>query len=450
MKKYGQYENHQTTILDACILNAFKNEYHEQCNILNEMHSNSILNSVTKDEKIFNNFNLAKGNQLFKLKGSNLFNQSTLLFHDMYQIDKNCMYIKSSQNKIELFTKGHTFNNNNQDNNNESFFDVVELDETMSYFNAVKFAYEMQKSSNGLLYGIVLKRNDIFINPLHPIIAQSLTKKHKDKANNSEYNALLNNQYNVFIYAYNKDVINECPFELFNNDLRDTFKNHIFNVLAMLEQTFESSTKISSINDIRNDRTAYNVSEYAPYQYRELSYIYEETFEDKENEYNVNIEPVQVVNDKLIYPYYGIVAQKYSMTTSMKGYQLSPMLSPNVGSFRGSISMLDNNEKCSILGGSICTGRLSSSSENGWRSLNHANLGSPYFRDILSIGAFTFAKLSLDISLNIYARFLDLELLDIDLKQKSIPISFETFKKKGFGILFKEYIKYCKQQEDGL
>ena len=442
MKTYGQQLSDQTSVLDKCILDAFKNEYYEQYKILNDKIASNSLEEVVKNEPIFKSFNLARGNQLFMFKGSRLFDESTLLFHNINNIDKESIICEQFlKTKKSISAKSRQLNI--LPDKSDNLFDLMELDSTMSYFDAVKFGYEMQKTSNGLLYGILLKKDGIFINPFHPLIAQSLVRKHEKKEATAEYKALLDNQYKVFIYTYNDTNINDSNIDLNHDKLKDTFKDHIFKVLAMLEQSFSSSYIITSVNNTRT----HSSSELTPYIYRSLEYNYIEKFTDEMNKYDINIEPVQLVNNGLVYPYYGIVAQKHSASTSIRGYQLSPMLSPNINNFSGYINKNnDGVESYEISAGSVCTGNLRNNSEAGWLSLNHANLNSSYFKNILSVGSFTFAKLCLDTSLNIYASFIGFEPLDLDMKPKPIPISFATFKARNEEKSFKDYIQYCKDQ----
>jgi hypothetical protein len=348
--------------------------------------------------------------------------------------------IKESDTSLRIYKNSTSLTKSNP------FFDLLEIDRPMSYFDAVKFAYEMQKSSPGQLYGILLKNNNGFVNPLHPLIAQSLTRKYKDPKNEREAKRIEESYYKVFIYTYDQDMISNSIINLYDNKLNDVFKNHIFKCLAMLEQTFVSSRKITSVYDVRNLSDYSHASEMFASTFANLTYSYEETFEDEQNKFNINIEPVQVVNNGLVYPYYGIVGQKYSENLSIRGYQLSPMFSPNIGQFVGYKANNNGAELNSVAAGSVCTGNLNRMSDAGWRSLNHANLNSAYFPDILNHGSFSFSDICIDISLNIYASYLGLEPLNNDLKVKSIPISFATFKSMFKDKSFVDYIQYTKEQ----
>jgi hypothetical protein len=443
MKKYGQStDTYTTSIFDACLKEAFKNEYYEQHRMLNNKKiSEEYRNIENENESIFNKFDLSKANQLFTFKNSKLFDDITLLFHDMMKVSPESVNTRRESNtSLSIYQNASSISKDN------SFFNLLEIDQHMLYFDAVKFAYEMQKSSPGQLYGILLKDSHGFINPLHPLIAQSLTRKYKDPNNEREARRIEEKYYKVFVYAYNQDMVSSSTIDLYDNRLNDIFKNHIFKCLAVLEQTFTSSVKITRVYDVRHSSNYNRVSEKFASTFANLTYDYEEFFEDEQNKFDVNMEPVQVVNNGLVYPYYGIVGQKYSQNLSIRGYQLSPMLSPNIGRFAG--MKTDNNgiETNSVVAGSICTGNLNKMSEAGWRSLNHANLNSAFFADILNYGSFSFANICIDISLNIYASYLGLEPLNSNLKVKSIPISFATFKEMFKDKSFIDYIQYTKDQ----
>ena len=98
----------------------------------------------------------------------------------------------------------------------------------------------------------------------------------------------------------------------------------------------------------------------------------------------------------IVLPYYGSSFIKLNGSTS--GYHISPMRSCNING--GGLNR--STEANPISWSSVCTGSVPNSTLKGLRTLNHANLLSPYNTHILAPGALVYAQISIIKSLQIY------------------------------------------------
>jgi hypothetical protein len=412
---------HRRSLLEGCLLNAFEEEWREQekeC----KLNIGSQTAVIQDNPYAYESFNLQNGEQTFSSLDNPIFTESLLLFKKMYDEDKTLMATSEKSSLYQMMPDSRRFVTNH--------FDMMTIDSTMSFKEAIKFAHAFYLSSPGLMYGMLLHSNNKFINPLHPLITQSIVKT-LDK----DASSLDASKYKVIIYTYNKES-NESDF--FRNDnLAKIFTDQIFNTLALLELKVELQKKIVGYTQLNYSETN------EPWKFREFVYRTEEISKDTKKTENLEFQPVQLINSGIVFPYYGTVAQKHLNMRDNKGYQLSPMLSPNIGFPSFTVDKVSGN--ITIDGRGVCTGKLQQYSINGKKSLNHANLGSPFFREVLASGAYTFADVSIKVSLSIYAELFDLERIDSFSQLEKPPISFVEFRLKNPTLGLKDYLASLKK-----
>jgi hypothetical protein len=422
MTNYAPIMNRRS-LLEGCLFNAFKEEWiqqKEEC-ILN-MNSQSGI--IQNKPYAYESFNLKNGEQNFSSLDNPIFTESLLLFKKMYDEDSNTMIASDKDTFIQAIPTSRRFDT--------THFDMMTIEDKMSFKDAVKFAHSFYLSSPGLMYGILLHNNKKFINPLHPLIAQSVAK-----TLNKDASVLDSSTYKVIIYTYKETTTDENNAFFRNENLSKIFTDQIFNTLALLELKVELQKKIVNYNNPREQET------HVLYGYKDFIYKTEDINKDTAPAENLELQPVQLINSGIVFPYYGTVAQKHANMRNNKGYQLSPMLSPNIGMPR--FSILKEDESLSIEGRGVCTGKLQQYSLNGKKSLNHANLGSPFFREVMASGAYTFADISVKISLSIYAELFDLERIDSFTQLEKPPISFVEFRLKHPSKGLKDYLLSIKK-----
>jgi hypothetical protein len=246
------------------------------------------------------------------------------------------------------------------------------------------------------------------------------------------------------IYTY-KQSFDKMDSALVDDSMNAIFTTHLLTVLSMLELKSQFGTKITHIRSLSETLGTNNYSEREAWTFSKFQYSTEtiRTNDAGVAVQDIHIQPVQLINSGIASPYYGIVAEKYS-SGGARGYQLSPMLSCNLGR---AYTHINRNGEVEVPGVSVCTGSThSNTSEAGRLTLNHANLGSPYFSDTLAHGSYQFANISIRMALGIYSEFFDLPKIDImvTLPPKP-PISFDEFKRNYHNAKFSDYIQAIKR-----
>ena len=204
------------------------------------------------------------------------------------------------------------------------------------------------------------------------------------------------------------------------------------------------TTKITQIYPLADVNGTMNLNLYDTATFDTLKYSYYIIEDPSSNEYpgDVYIQPVQLINTGLAYPFYGITAVRYIPNYDVRGYQLSPMQSCNLGA---SHIYKAKDGSIEIPADSVCTGNYSNKSPEGRATLNHANLSSAFFHDVMSTGSYTFADVCVKLSLGIYAEFFGLDPISIEPEPEAkIPISFEEFKRKNKDATLVQYLAFIK------
>jgi hypothetical protein len=428
MTQYYPSQNRRS-LIENCLLNAYIEAWEEKATETRAaIDSND--SKVTVAPFAYESFILGKCKQSFKTLDNDIFTDASLLFKNMYDASADSMETRvfSDTGNIRITPKAMRFESN--------AFDTMTIENKMSYIDAVKFIHSLYLSSPDIIYGVLLHNGTEFINPLHPLIAQSMTKT-MDSTNAR----LLSDSYKVMIYTYKpKEHLEPIRYDILHDTSFDaTFTTHILKCLGLLEfknETTEIVTSYSSLDDLNNHNRQHDIHRYKSFRYETHVTNVEKASVDE-----LIFQPVQIINSGIASPYYGFAAERYNGQTT-RGYHLSPMLSCNINFPESTIK---KNGDVSVSATSVCTGNYANSSDAGRLSLNHANLGSPYFRDVLTHGSFAFAKICVRISLGIYAEFFDLQRIDIALPSKPvIPISFVAYRAKHPNASLKDYLASIK------
>lgn len=433
MTHYFPFQKRQS-LIEKCLALAFKETWQEKDN---DIHAEAARIDLQAAEPVFayETFDLPKINQSFVVPESNAFSRSVLLWKNMYDISKDNFSTEESPT-VKIKPDRYSFNT--------GLFDVSQVGTKMSLRQVIKMIHSLFTDNQDLLYGVLLHDGKRFFNPLHPINAQALVRKYSLEKYKQNEGQLDEEIYKVMIYTYRQkfDQMNKV---LVDDSMNAIFTTHLLTVLSMLELKSQFGTKITHIDTLSeilgtnnyNDREAWT---YSKFQYRTETV---RTSDAVTAVQGIHIQPVQLINSGIASPYYGIVAEKYSSQNRTLGYQLSPMLSCNLGL---AYTHINRNGEIEVPGVSVCTGGTSNTSEAGRLTLNHANLGSPYFSDTLTQGSFQFANISIRMALGIYSEFFDLPKIDImvTLPPKP-PISFDEFKRNNPNARFSDYIQAIKR-----
>jgi hypothetical protein len=157
--------------------------------------------------------------------------------------------------------------------------------------------------------------------------------------------------------------------------------------------------------------------------------------------------PAQVINYGIMAPYYATSIVQYAIGTQTRGFHLAPVQSCNIG-----YQVIYSNN--SLSSSSVCTGnKYSNTTFEGRQTLNHANLNSPYFRNVMGVGAYRYAEIAVEYSWALYSGLFEFEMFDMSFdlgiqKRVAIPerVSFEIFKTLGFeDVSIQAYLAYIKE-----
>lgn len=474
----------QKTLMQLLILDEFKATYTNKFNELMKLKDSKKANKIDENDEVlqlkkknaFKDFNLSDANFSFQIGlVDNLFTESSLLFKKMFDVldrkDPECKNVfygahdESRKNVTDLTLRDRLTTKGEVD----SLLDVMEVNLNMKLEDVVNFIANFHNSNPDMLYGALLKTNSgRFVNILHPLIAQGVIKTLKE-------NQKSKSTYKIILYVYKKDRIDylqksynmpsdrDSRTSIISKQYTDVFKMHLLNVLAMTERESEIAYIVRDVenlnNKIQNSDTSEAINLVNPKIYTTLQYGYEYATKDgivlEDSASDSYIQPVQIINDGVIAPYYGITVTQFNIKTrQVRGYQLSPFLSCNVG-YPHTYQEFDSKgeiSRISVSGGSVCTGGTTTDSDAGRKTLNHANLGSPYFRQTYCAGAFDFARVCVDLSLNILTNGLDTEhkvnfVLPKSMQPVPTIMSFEQFKTENKKATMKKYLEYVKSFE---
>ncbi len=247
---------------------------------------------------------------------------------------------------------------------------IITITNIKSYKKAINLINEIIDEIEELFYGALLIDNDKnIINPFHPVTAMLLSDKDK-------YPEWHNQEYKVVIYIYStQESLDKCKKE-YQSETADLelIENNINNIIKL------SSSQIHS--DIKVINASFNNG---------LANIEYKVKKDKSEDpsYELYLSAHQILTKSIVMPYYGTSVIKLNGETS--GQHITPMISCN-------IAWSKYNKDWH----SVCTGNLSNSTLKGLRTLNHANLLSPYNEKIIASGALEYAKMCIKKSLEIY------------------------------------------------
>lgn len=326
-------------------------------------------------------------------------------------------------------------------------FNIVTLDGTYTMEHSIEIIRDVYEASKDSFYGCLLKSNSTgqYINPLHPLIAQAQVCSDKVMAGTFKIiiYSIDKEKFNVYEEEraikrvdYTSDVNNHIPAgQLFSKKYDTLFYDSIISNIGTIVEEEDFHTRASSIIPTNDPFVV-------KYQTKDYDRDGNETTEAVGDD-NFYLIPIQLINNGMAFPYYGTVEIRQPInSTYARGMQLSPMQSCNVG-----MQHIDSNGVSMF--GSVCTGSLSNNSNNGRKSLNHANLSSPFFRDVLTVGALRYAQIANQVSLSLYGRIFKIDAIDFDFDgemEKPIPekMSFDDYKKVYEGALLNDYLQYVK------
>lgn len=272
------------------------------------------------------------------------------------------------------------------------FLEDISTVSGMSFDQIIKTASEIPD-----LYGVLIKieNKNLFLNPLHPLIALSIIEK--------EYTNPVRHSMNLtgIFYKINDKYLPDLKAQQSNYDYNaimtrvyKAFQNRIIDI--SIKSTTKTSDEIAEEISLMPIYSIFHNNKYLQASVESSTSnvsIQIASDEPVENPQLSVLIPVQLQNKQFIMPYYGIVDVVGLDNQDLpKGKNIAPMLSANVS------SRLTTNL------GSICCGKESAAHLQGLRLINHSNLNSPYVRDGLCSGWYNWVQYCIKESLDLYRR----------------------------------------------
>jgi hypothetical protein len=271
--------------------------------------------------------------------------------------------------------------NNNCESVSELFGNVTQqiINDKGSYTwkEAIKQIEKYRAQLGKHFYGAVLrstKKSSVIINPYHPLTALSLM---------SEADAEVNSYtYNIIIYVYNDRDRMDDYYKTEASDKKKVQENINGIITTYLN-------RINTIIKVEEAASRLDASGNLKIKFRTRKH----NDEEESNDYLVVAH--QLLTNGILAPWYGTsLLRKPIGRNGTTGLQLGPIRSCNISGARA------NNRSGSY--NNVCTGRLSSNTLKGLRSLTHANLGSPFTREIVAPGGLAYIDAMIDKSVELY------------------------------------------------
>lgn len=469
MLNYNIHQKKRASILEALLFQATRDAWKKQeQDTLQLINGNSVTtasesgleSSASKKLKnAFKTFNMGSGHYTFNTGMNSLVDQLASLPYKMAQVedelfakDKNHQrYLRRDSDP--LYLKYYLYGK--EKSTVDGYIDLLQLSNPMPFKDIIAFLIKLYQENEDMLFGALIEKNGTFTNITHPFIAQGFIKRYEDP------NEVKDN-YRLILYTFKEGSLDKLKSSkryacetldfLATDQYNDMFKMHLIQTLAILEVEQEMFFKVTGYRNIDNyvsmnkngSQDLLDVSTYAQFQY-ESEWVDKEGNPIRNSDYDLWMIPNHVVNDGVVAPFYGMSAVKYSRSRSCGGLHLSPMQSCNISS---SFALVNRQYgSMTVNQTSVCTGSFSNDSQNGRDSLNHANLGSPYHRNIYASGSFQFALMCVKLSLSIYSEaFKDLPKVNF-FEEKVIEKvkTFEEYKAEHPKATMKKYLEYVKK-----
>jgi len=254
---------------------------------------------------------------------------------------------------------------------------IINITKAGNYKACINTLHKIQNSIGNKFYGALFIHKKTILNPLHPITAMLM-------ADEKKYKALHDLEYRIAIYAYKDEEEYQELHTLYNSSTADA--DHIEkNLNALIQVTAHQVKTTIKLADV--DHSTSN-SEVANLSYQ----ISKEQGEAPDYEFYLSAH--QMLTAGVVLPWYGSSFIKLNGSTS--GFHISPMWSCNISGGR------DIDGGADIPWASVCTGSIPNSTLKGLRTLNHANLLSPFNKHILAPGGLVYAQMAVNKSFQIY------------------------------------------------
>jgi len=307
-------------------------------------------------------------------------NISELALDNSFSSEGIIYSVKSNSNALKnLLTNDWNISTDPSQNKYTSYLkdvsmSIIKPDGIYTIQEALSEIIDIHSKLGTMLAGVLLVRDKMILNPLHPVTALELLDQN--------LNANIFKKFKMVIYTYkNRSELDSIYLSSIAHS--EKIKTNINAIISLTTSKVADRKIISDDIDATNTRIlqTYRIS-------RE---------KDEDSEYDYYVIPNQILTKGIVVPYYGTSVVKTNGSAS-HGVNISPFLSANI------VHTWRNNEDSTPLAfNSVCTGSLSNKTISGMRTLNHSNLSSPYNESCILNGALPYADACIEAAVNLYA-----------------------------------------------
>lgn len=254
---------------------------------------------------------------------------------------------------------------------------IINIKDAGNYKKCIETLHGLHSSFGGMLYGALLISGKTILNPFHPLTAMLMADEEKYKKQHEK-------NYRIAIYSFKDEgKYNQWHTEFYS---RIADKKYIDKNLNALIQV--TAHQVSTEVKIIGSEESRNNDERITLKYQISKHLGEDP------DYEFYLSAHQMLTSGIVLPWYGTSFIKLNGDTS--GCHISPMRSCNLDA--GEMYKPGTTPAWS----SVCTGAVPKNTLKGLRTLNHANLLSPYNKYIMAPGCLVYAQMAIIKSLQIY------------------------------------------------
>lgn len=348
---------------------------------------NSMHNQVVSIDTDIHENKIINGSVLFKVDLDSQYINS-LMFHQGFT---------NTKDRCSVSYVGDLFNNvTNQ---------LLQIKEAYPLAECLKIIANFVDKAGNNFYGAILKnsRDSTLINPLHPLVAPVILGNF-DMLNKSTWYPIL------YFYSDRKAAdriykTTAAEVEVIKTQI-DCIYNAVTSTVAVTQR--KATTRTTNESPIRCEVET-------------VEYLTIQEFGRVINGRGLSASSMlvahQMMTEGITAPYYGTTLLSYEPGSRSLGGHISPMRSCNI-SYEGSESSATRTRELRYI--KVCTGSRSSGTLEGVRTLMHANLGSPYTRNIIADGALAYVDVCINKALQIFklAGIIDMEVAVKEITQK--------------------------------
>ncbi len=257
-------------------------------------------------------------------------------------------------------------------------------------------------------YGVIIQKDSYMINPLHPMVAFSITSGLLELPEEGELHIFEWNSSTVVDLENGRIRQHQSKKRFYIDEYQKTFG--LFKYLIK-ESVVEKRTAFLSedgVNKIINDPLLDDINVKVQVD------VSSEVDRGSDNIKSV-IVPTQLAIGNVATPYYGMMLLQ-KPRGDIVGYNLTPMMSGNLNQGMCEVDTYGDLESHTS-SGNVCTGSESSTSPRGWSTLSKINLNSMFNDELVSEnGLVSFVEASKEISASIWERIEKESLAELDIE----------------------------------